>query len=63
MDNTQPQTPSPAVRVIRAKVIGTASAMCPDCGHRALVRGRYDDAEGDSRAWAYCNRCPYNYDD
>lgn len=55
--NTSPRPP--ALR----RAVGTASAMCPQCGHRTLVKGRYDDAEGDSRAWAYCTRCPYNYDD
>lgn len=54
-----PQAKAP----IASKVPTTAQGMCPQCGRRALVKGRYDGPDGDSRAWAYCNRCPYNYED
>lgn len=60
MTNTEGTQTKP---VARRSAPDTAGAMCPKCGRRALVKGRYDDAEGDSRAWAYCTKCPYNYDD
>jgi hypothetical protein len=37
-------------------------AVCPQCKNAALVKGRYDAADGDSIPWAYCTRCPYSYE-
>ena len=58
--NTTP-APKPTVPP-NAKRSNCRHAQCPGCKSATLVKGRYDAPDGDSIPWAYCTRCPYNYE-